>query len=276
MSADGNAAGHEVSERRELATTEPENKPPETVTEKCDARHQETRTRAQARHRRSTSLVSHTVRWPLGVVIGFLALIGIGASASYFFREPANLGFLDYPTIVALHVVLGAVYLAFAPFQFVKRIRSRHLGYHRRMGRVLVAVGLVVGVTALFIGVVIPFSGWAERVLIGLFGSLFLFALGKGFVHIRARRVALHREWMIRAFAIALAIATQRVIFIPSLFVVADPTDEQIVTLSLAAWSAALVVHSSLAEIWIRLTRKRRGHETSGTRATCDPTPGSR
>jgi hypothetical protein len=44
-------------------------------------------------------------------------------------------------------------------------------------------------------------------VLIGLFGSLFLYALGKGFVHVRAGRVALHREWMIRAFAIALAIA---------------------------------------------------------------------
>ena len=142
-------------------------------------------------------MVRKVVRRPLGVVVGFLALIGIAASATFYLREPANLGFLDFPTIVALHVVLGAFYLMFAPFQFVKRIRSRHLGYHRRMGRVLVAVGLVVGVTALFVGLVIPFSGWAERVLIGLFGSLFLFALGKGFVHVRAGRVALHREWML-------------------------------------------------------------------------------
>ena len=37
--------------------------------------------------------------------------------------------------------------------------------------------------------------------------AAFLFALGKGFVHVRAGRVALHREWMIRAFAVALAIA---------------------------------------------------------------------
>jgi uncharacterized membrane protein len=202
-------------------------------------------------------MVKKVVRWPLGVVVGFLAFVGIAASATYFLREPANLGFLDFPTIVAVHVVLGAVYMVFAPFQFVKRIRSRHLGYHRRMGRVLVAFGMVVGMTALFIGLVIPFSGWAERVLIGLFGSLFLFALGKGFVHIRAGRVALHREWMIRAFAIALAIATQRVIFIPSLFVVGDPTYGQVVALSVAAWSAALVLHSSLAEVWIRLTRRR-------------------
>ena len=199
-------------------------------------------------------------RWPLSVVVGFLVLVGVAASATHYFVEPYNPGFLDFPTIVALHVVLGAFYLLFAPFQFVKRVRSRHLVYHRRMGRVLVAVGLVVGATALFVGLVIPFSGWAESVLIGLFGSLFLFALGKGFVHVRAGRVTLHREWMVRAFAIALAIATQRLIFVPSLLVtgVADPTDGRTVTLSLAAWSAALVVHSSLAEALIRLTRKPR------------------
>ena len=221
-------------------------------------------------------MVRKIVRLPLAAVVGFLAFVGVAASATYFLREPANLGFLDYPTIVALHVVLGGVYLALAPFQFVKRIRSRHLAYHRWAGRVLVAVGAVVGVTALFMGLVIPFSGWAEGVLISLFGGLFLFALGKGFVHVRAGRVALHREWMIRAFAIALAIATQRVIFIPSLLVVVDPTEGQIVTLSLAAWSAALVVHSSLAETWIRITRKRGVPKASRAETAFKAIPGNR
>lgn len=219
-------------------------------------------------------MIRRLARWPLNFVVGLLAFVGIGASVSYFLRDPANLGFLDYPTIVALHVVLGAVYMVFAPFQFVRRIRSHHPGYHRWMGRILVAVGMVVGVTALFMGLVIPFSGWAEGVLIALFGSLFLFALGKGFFHVRAGRVDLHREWMIRAFAIALAIATQRVIFIPSLLAVDDPTYGEIVMLSVAAWSAALVVHSSLAEVWIRLTRKRRVSKTSGIRATHGAAPG--
>jgi uncharacterized membrane protein len=204
-------------------------------------------------------MVKTAVRWALGIIVAVLALVGVAASITYFLREPANLGFLDYPIIVAVHVVLGAAYLAFAPFQFVQRIRARHLGYHRRMGRVLVAVGLVVGATALFIGLIIPFSGWGERVLIAIFGSLFLFALVKGFVHIRAGRVTQHREWMLRAFAIGLSIATQRLIFIPSLFVagVAGPADERVVTLSLAAWSASLVMHFLLAELWIRRTRRR-------------------
>ena len=215
-------------------------------------------------------------RWPLGLAVGFLAFTGIGASVGYFLRESYNPGFLEYPTIVALHVVFGAVYMALAPLQFIRRIRSRHIGYHRRAGRVLVAVAMVVGLTALFMGLVIPFSRWMEGVLIVLFGSLFLFALSKGFVHVRAGRVAPHREWMIRAFAVALAIATQRLIFIPSLLVVGDPTYGQVVTLSVAAWSAALVVHSSLAEVWIRLTRKRGVPEAGGTKASHEPMPENR
>jgi hypothetical protein len=211
-------------------------------------------------------------RWPLAAVIGFLAFIGIAASAAHYLYEPYNPGFLEYRNIVALHVILGGVYLLFAPFQFVKRIRSRHLGYHRRAGRFLVSIGLVVGTTALFMGLVIPFSGWIERVYVGLFGTFFILALIKGFVHIRAGYVASHREWMIRAIAIGLSIATQRQIFIPALLVVADPTRGQLQTLSAAAFLLAFVAHASIAEAWIRLTRKRHVPRRSGAGQRMMPT----
>src|SRR5215203_496401 len=192
-------------------------------------------------------MVRRGIRRLLGVAVGFLALVGVGASAAHYLQEPYNAGFLHFPTVVALHVVLGGVYLVLAPFQFVRRIRSRHLGYHRRVGRLLVAIGVVVGVTALFMGLVIPFSGWPERVVVGLFGCLFLFALIKGFVHVRTGRVALHREWMIRAFAIGLAIATQRVIFFPALIItMSDPTDGSFGTLLIAAWRR----RSSCTPLW--------------------------
>ena len=79
-------------------------------------------------------------------------------------------------------------------------------------------------------GFVIPIAGWIERGYIGVFGAFFLVALVKGFLHIRAGRVALHREWMIRAFAIGLAVATQRLIFIPAILAVADPTEGPVAT----------------------------------------------
>ena len=201
-------------------------------------------------------------RW-LRAAVSLLVLVSVAASVSYFVREPANLGFLDHPTIVGLHVVLGAVYIAVAPFQFIGRIRNRHRSYHRAAGRVLVTVGTVVGVTALFLGLVIPFSGWPESVLIAIFGTLFLFFLLRGYAHIRAKRVALHQASMMRAFAIALAPATQRVLFIPPLLVLKDPTLDQVILLSVAAWTTALVLHSVLAEVWIRRTRRSRPQRSS-------------
>ncbi len=152
---------------------------------------------------RGASGPSHLDLVFLMVLVGFLALVGLASSITYFLRKPANPGFLDYPTIVAVHAISGAVYLTFAPLQFIGRIRSRHLDYHRWVGRGLVLIGLVVGLTALFIGLVIPFSGWSEAVVIALFGSLFIFCLFQGFRHIRAKRVDLRREWMLRAFTIA-------------------------------------------------------------------------
>jgi uncharacterized membrane protein len=215
-----------------------------------------------------------TMRWLLGAVVGFLALVGITAIATHYLQEPYNPGFLEYPVIVALHVVLGGVYLALAPFQLVKRIRSRHPGYHRWVGRMLVSIALVVGATALFMGLVIPFSGWIERAYIGLFGTFFLLALIQGFLHVRAKRVALHREWMIRAFTLGLAVATMRLIFVPAIIVVADPTQSQLQALSAASFLVAFVVHASVAEAWIRLPRKRRVPEASGAKAAYEPISG--
>jgi len=105
-------------------------------------------------------------------------------------------------------------------------------------------------------GLEVPFSGWLERVVIGLFESLFLYALVKGFLHVRAGRVALHREWMIRAFAIGLSIATMRLIFVPALIIVAGPTDAQIAALSTSSFAVAFVLHASVAEAWIPATSR--------------------
>src|SRR5215218_6215995 len=101
-----------------------------------------------------------------------------------------------------------------------------------------------------------PLLRLGERVIIGLFGTLFLVALVKGFVHVRAGRVAQHREWMIRAFAIALAVATIRLIYIPALLIMADPTDAQSALLWDTSFAVAFVVHASVAELWIRATRR--------------------
>lgn len=188
-------------------------------------------------------------------LVGFLALAGIGGSVFFFFSGGANPGFADYPTITGMHVIPGAFYLAFAPLQFSSKIRSKSLTYHRWMGRTLVAIALVSGSGALFLGVIIPYSGLPEQLIIGFFGALFLFATVKGFLCARAREFQAHREWMLRAFAIGLSIATMRLIFVPILIMIGEPTVEEAQLYSIISFTIAFSLHSGFAEYWIQRTR---------------------
>ncbi|MCH7814949.1 MAG: DUF2306 domain-containing protein [Proteobacteria bacterium] len=191
----------------------------------------------------------------LSVVVGFLAVAGIGASVFFLISGGANEGFLLYPVTTHLHVLLGALYLALAPFQFSARVRKKSLDYHRWSGRLLSAIGLALGAAAVFIGIVIPFSGFPEQIIIGFFGLLFLLSIVKGFNYARAKQITLHREWMLRAFAIGLSIATMRLIFIPALIIVGDPTRSEIEALSIISFTIAFFLHCGFAEYWIRATR---------------------
>lgn len=202
------------------------------------------------------------MRWLMLLLVGVLALIGVGASVSHYLVEPYNPGFRAFPLITALHVVLGAVYLALAPLQLVAAIRSRWPRYHRWAGRLLVACGLIIGASALFMGLVIPFSGWPESVVITAFGAWFLVALVHGFRHIRAGRVAQHRAWMVRAFAIGLSIATMRLIFIPALILAGEPSEQQVALYSVGSFTIAFIVHAAVAEWWLRRTSRRSAQVT--------------
>jgi len=194
--------------------------------------------------------------WLMTTVVAILAVVGVGSGIAHFLRGPTNPGFLEYPNLVKTHAALGAVYLALAPFQFLTRVRSRWIGYHRIAGRVLTSIGLVIGLSAIFIGLFIPFSGLPEQIIISIFGVFYVTSLVKGFLCIRSKKIAEHREWMIRAFSIGLSIATMRLVFIPALiFIGADDATAR--TLSIVSFSITLPLHAVVAELWIRHTRKR-------------------
>jgi hypothetical protein len=191
----------------------------------------------------------------MNVAVGFLAVLGIAAAAVHYLLPPFSPGFLIYPLAIALHVVSVAAWMALAPWQFVRRIRSRWLDYHRWAGRTLVALGLVVGGSALFMGWVAPIVGWPERIIIGFYGVLFVVALSRGFLAIRARQPKVHREWMIRAFALTLAVVTVRLIELPALVAAGI---ESLPVVYVIANGTAFTLHALIAEAWIRTGRRKR------------------
>lgn len=205
------------------------------------------------------------------VVVAALAIIGIAAvvrrSLVLFFpaREAAanpatalDAGFARHRALTLLHILPGFLFMTIGPLQFSSRIRSRMLRWHRWCGRVFVAAGMVIGFSALIMSFQMAIGGANETAATTLFALVFLFALTKAFLHIRRREIAQHREWMIRAFAIGLAVATIRPIV--GLFFAFSRITHQTPRefFGIAFW-IGFTLHLIAAEAWINYTRPRLG-----------------
>src|SRR6202790_1091159 len=163
--------------------------------------------------------------------------------------------FAHYPILTLVHIVPGLLFMVLGPLQFSSTIRARHLRWHRWSGRIFVSCGLVIGISALVMSFGMPaIGGINQAAATTLFATFFLFALCKAFWHIRRREIALHREWMIRTFAIGLAVAAIRpivgVFFATSPLTGLTPRE----FFGIAFW-IGFVLHLIAAEAWIRTTQ---------------------
>ena len=161
--------------------------------------------------------------------------------------------FALHPAITFLHIIPGALFMMFAPTQFIAKIREKHLWFHRLAGRILVVCGLIIGITALIMSLQMAIGGANEMAATLLFDILFLYSLGKGFYHIRRGEIAKHREWMIRMFAIGLAIATVRPI-VGMFFALTKLSPHEF--FGTAFW-LGFTIHLIIAEAWINYTRAK-------------------
>jgi uncharacterized membrane protein YozB (DUF420 family) len=169
-------------------------------------------------------------------------------------RVDARFG--DHIIVTYIHVVLGSVFLLLAPLQFSERLRDRHRQVHRWTGRVLVSVGIVAAMAGMFFGVIVPFAGNAERIVVGIFGASVIGALATAFILIRLGKVAAHRAWMIRAFALMLGISTVRIVALVldlALTPLAYSAEAIFVASLWIGWVGTLAV----AELWLRQTAQQ-------------------
>jgi len=163
-------------------------------------------------------------------------------------------GFARHETLTIIHIIPGLLFMLLAPLQFVKRIRVRRPALHRWIGRTVVGLGMVIGGSALVMSPQMAIGGPTETAATTLFGCVFLFAMIRGFIYIRRGNRRLHREWMIRAFAIGMAVATIRpivgVFFATSRLTHLTPHD----FFGVAFW-LGFTIQFLIAEMWIRYTR---------------------
>lgn len=171
-----------------------------------------------------------------------------------------------YPWLAYAHVGPGVLYLLLAPLQLWRGFRNRHLRWHRRIGRVAIISGLLSGIFAILFGFFLSFGGALQASAAVVFGSWFIFALVNAYRCIRRRNITDHRRWMIRAFAVGLAVGTIRIwIGLFQAFGLLTFRD----AIGVAFW-LSFVLHAASAEAWIWWRPSASGAPRTG-RAQPDP-----
>lgn len=164
------------------------------------------------------------------------------------------------PLPVTVHIVSAVTFAVLGAFQFSAALRRRRPGWHRVAGRIVVAAGLLLASSALWMTLVYPRqpgTGDLAYVFRLGFGSGLVACLVLGCTAIRRGDVARHRAWITRAYALALGAGTQVVTkgVGPALFGTSDLTAD----LSLGAgWAINLAVAEHLIH-----RRVRRNHRSS-------------
>jgi hypothetical protein len=162
--------------------------------------------------------------------------------------------FAENRAMTYAHVILGTGYLVLGLLQFSGGIRRRFLPYHRWAGRALVGTGIVMALSGMYFGLVMPVGGRAESFVIALVAGLFVFAIVRGFFAIRNRDRETHRVWMTRAFAIGLGITTVRLVAGP-LDVIMTPMGYSTATIFVVSLWVGWGFTSIATEFWLWRTR---------------------
>jgi len=222
---------------------------------------------------RATSQVtrpSRTLVRFLWVAVIFLAFIGLavatrrtidllkpGALSSP--RNPAadlDAHFASERALVLTHILPAMLFMVLGPLQFVRGLRSRYPQVHRWSGRIFLAASAVVGISGLRLAFGKTIGGLDEKAAITLFGTFFLLSLAKALWHALRREFTQHREWMIRGYAIGLAVAAIRPImgtfFAAALMSGHKPQPPEF--FGTAFW-IGFTLQSIAAETWINYTR---------------------
>lgn len=153
-----------------------------------------------------------------------LTLIGQGPTPEVLSLDFASPQYFTTPLPILIHIVTGITFNLLAPLQFVPAIRRRWPVWHRRSGRLLIVAGVGAGLSGLWMNQFFPaFGTGLKYAAVITFGVGIVVALGLGLRAALRRDISRHRVWMMRAVAMSLGPAVQRLILLPMFLVFGEP-----------------------------------------------------
>jgi uncharacterized membrane protein YozB (DUF420 family) len=156
-----------------------------------------------------------------------------------------NARFISAPAPVVLHIVCASLFCVLGAFQFDSAIRQRFPRLHRITGRVAAPCGVVAALTGMWMtaasAIPAALQGpllYAVRIVTGLVMTLAVIASIRAVLQ---RRIAQHKAWMVRAYALGQGAGTQVLILLPVTLMAGAPTFLFRDVLMASAWGLNMV-----------------------------------
>jgi len=150
---------------------------------------------------------------------------------------PAMIRLFSRPMSHWLHSLWGVLLGVLGPLQFARALRARFGAMYRLAGRVFVVAGLVMALSGLSLlvrvdSIATPFLDIARAT----FSAALIAALVLGVRAARARDRAMHRAWIIRAYAIGMGGATVALVMFPIYLATGQPVTGLMSDLVFVGW----------------------------------------
>lgn len=155
------------------------------------------------------------------IAFALALLISAYAIVQYVVFSPKSSGFVqlhllnvNFPyqqwvNFLYLHAVGSAIALAIGMLLFSTRIQTKHLRWHRRLGKVyIVSIGIG-GLSGMYLAFK-ALGGLGSQLGFLALDILWLVTTYLGYKRIRQKRLEQHREWMLRSYALTFAGVTLR------------------------------------------------------------------
>jgi uncharacterized membrane protein len=156
--------------------------------------------------RRFTS--KHTLWLIMGLAALFVFITtDLFIAFDYAPYHPYHLQLIADRALLIPHAIAATLAFVIGPVQFSSRLRARHLQLHRILGRTYVFSVLIAATCAFFIelgrddffGVFVQISLWTLCTVVA-------------FLTARNRQIAVHRQWMIRSYALTFTFIINRLL----------------------------------------------------------------
>lgn len=146
--------------------------------------------------------------------------------------------------VLVAHIVASITFLVLGAMQFSTAYDPRQRRRHRAVGRIAGLAALVAGVSSIWLTLFFPHAphdGSVLNVVRLLAGGAIVAAILLAYRAIKARRVADHRKWMMRCYALCMATGVQAFVVIGWHLVAGNPAGLTRALIFGGSWCACLI-----------------------------------